>query len=246
MDASTKRHRSAKRAPRGATLSVVIPCFNEVGTIERVIRSVGNASYRPSEVIVVDDASTDGTRELLESGRVKGIDRLIFQDSNRGKGAALRAGIRLASGDVIVIQDADLEYSPRDYRKMIKPILAGKADVVFGSRFLGSLRRSSPSLLNRFANRALTFLSNRFTNLRLTDIETGLKMFRREAIQAVTLEEDRFGIEPEIAAKIAHLKLRIKEVPISYRGRGYEEGKKIGWLDGVRAVFCIVRYNVFR
>jgi glycosyltransferase involved in cell wall biosynthesis len=244
VDAKVTRNPSRKT--EGAALSVVIPCFNEVGTIERVIRSVRRASYPAAEIIVVDDASTDGTRELLESGRIEGIDRLVLQESNRGKGAALRAGIRLATGDVIVIQDADLEYSPKDYRKMIRPILAGKADVVFGSRFLGSLRRSSPSALHRFANRALTFLSNRFSNLRLTDIETGLKMFKREAIQAIVLKEERFGIEPEIAAKIARMKLRIKEVPISYRGRGYDEGKKIGWMDGARALFCIVRYNLFR
>jgi glycosyltransferase involved in cell wall biosynthesis len=198
VDGSTKKHPLRRLESRAATLSVVNPCFNEVGTIERVIRSVRRASYRPKEVIVVDDASTDGTRELLESGKVKGIDRLILHDSNRGKGAALRTGIRLASGDVVVIQDADLEYDPNDYRKLIKPILAGTADVVFGSRFLGAKANSSPTLWHYYANLALTFLSNRFSNLRLTDIETGFKMFRREVIQAISLKEDRFGFDPEI------------------------------------------------
>jgi glycosyltransferase involved in cell wall biosynthesis len=246
VDAVIERHSSRARHPRGASLSVVIPCFNEVSTIERVIRSVRRASYRPKEVIVVDDASTDGTRELLESGAIVGIDRLILQDSNRGKGAALRAGIRAATGDVIVIQDADLEYDPRDYRKLIRPILRGDADVVFGSRFLGLEAHPSPSIWHKIANRVLTFLSNRFSNLSLTDVETGAKMFRRDVIQAISIEEDRFGIEPEIAAKLARMKLRIKEVPISYRARGYADGKKIGLLDGMRAIFCIVRYNCFR
>jgi glycosyltransferase involved in cell wall biosynthesis len=225
---------------------VVIPCFNEVGTIGHVIRSVRGASYPPAEIIVIDDASTDGTRELLKGGGIKGIDRVIYQDSNRGKGAALREGIGAASGDVIVIQDADLEYDPSDYAKLIKPILAGQADVVFGSRFLGSHPHSSPSLSHWLANRALTSLSNSFSSLSLTDMETGYKMFRREVIQAINIEEDRFGVEPEIAAKIARMKLKIKEVPISYRGRSYRDGKKIGWLDGVRALFSIVRYNCFR
>ena len=171
---------------------------------------------------------TDGTRDFLQSGKVKGIDRLILQDSNRGKGAALRTGIRLASSDVVVIQDADLEYDPNDYRKLIKPILAGKADVVFGSRFLGAKANSSPTLRHYYANLAPTFLSNRFSNLRLTDIETGFTMFWREVIQAISLKEDRFGFDPEIAAKIARMNLPIKEVPISYRGRSFEEARRLG------------------
>jgi glycosyltransferase involved in cell wall biosynthesis len=227
-------------------LSVVIPCYNELKTIGILVQMVRDAPYQPKEIIVVDDCSTDGTRELLKNGGVAGIDRLVLQEANQGKGAALRAGIREATGDVVVIQDADLEYDPQEYDRLIQPILAGKADVVFGSRFLGGGPHRVLYFWHRFGNGVLTFASNMFSNLNLTDMETCYKMFRREVIQAITIEEDRFGFEPEITAKVARLNVRIYEVGISYHGRTYAEGKKINWRDGVRALYCIVKYNCFR
>ena len=226
-------------------LSVVIPCYNELKTIGAIVQAVREAPYQPKEIIVVDDCSTDGTRDLLKSGGVPGIDRLILQDPNQGKGAALRAGIREATGDVVVIQDADLEYDPQEYGRLIDPILAGKADVVFGSRFLGSGPHRVLYFWHRFGNGVLTFASNMFSNLNLTDMETCYKMFRREIIQSIKIEEDRFGFEPEITAKVARMNVRIYEVGISYYGRTYAEGKKINWRDGIRAFYCIVKYNCF-
>ena len=227
-------------------LTVIIPCYNELNTIAALLQAVRNAPYQPKEIIVVDDCSTDGTRELLKSGRLTGIDRLIFQETNQGKGAALRSGIAAATGDVVVIQDADLEYDPEDYGRLIEPILAGKADVVYGSRFLGPGPHRVLYFWHRLGNGVLTLASNMFSNLNLTDMETGYKMFRREVIQAVSIEENRFGFEPEITAKLARSNLRIYEVGISYQGRTYSEGKKIHWHDGVRALYCIVKYNCFR
>ena len=227
-------------------LSVVIPCYNELKTIGPIVQLVQDASYQPKEIIVVDDCSTDGTRELLKAGGVPGIDRLILQETNQGKGAALRAGIRVATGDAIIIQDADLEYDPQEYGRLIQLILAGKADVVFGSRFLGSGPHRVLYFWHRFGNGVLTFASNMFSNLNLTDMETCYKMFRREVIQSITIEEDRFGFEPEITAKVARMNARIYEVGISYYGRTYAEGKKINWRDGIRAIYCIVKYNCFR
>lgn len=227
-------------------LSVVIPCYNELKTIGAIVQAVREAPYQPKEIIVVDDCSTDGTRDLLKSGGVPGIDRLILQDHNQGKGAALRAGIREATGDVVVIQDADLEYDPREYGKLIQPILDGKADVVFGSRFLGAGPHRVLYFWHRFGNGVLTLVSNMFSNLNLTDMETCYKMLRREIVQSITIEEDRFGFEPEITAKVARMNVRIYEVGISYYGRTYAEGKKINWRDGVRAFYCIVKYNCFR
>jgi glycosyltransferase involved in cell wall biosynthesis len=226
-------------------LSVVIPCFNEAKTLADLVRRVQEAPYQPTEIIVVDDCSTDGTRELLRDGSIPGIDRVIFQDVNQGKGAALRAGIRVATGDVVVIQDADLEYDPREYGKLIQPILAGQADVVFGSRFLGSEPRRVLYFWHRVGNGLLTLVSNMFTNLNLTDVETGYKIFRGEVIHAIKIEEDRFGVEPEITAKVARMGVRIYEVGISYHGRTYAEGKKINWKDGIRAFYCIIKYNCF-
>jgi len=224
-------------------LSVIIPCYNELKTIGTLVQMVRDAPYQPKEIIVVDDCSTDGTRELLMSGGVAGIDRLILQETNQGKGAAVRSGFRAATGDVVVIQDADLEYDPTDYGKLIQPILAGKADVVFGSRFLGGGPHRVLYFWHRVGNGILTVLSNMFSNLNLTDMETCYKMLRREVIQSITIEEDRFGFEPEITAKIARLNVRIYEVGISYHGRTYAEGKKVNWRDGIRALYCILKYS---
>lgn len=229
-------------------LSVVIPCYNELNTIDQIIDAVNNAPYPDKEIIIVDDCSRDGTREKLRehiehSGRVS---KVVYHEVNQGKGAALRTGIKAATGDLVIIQDADLEYDPNEYGRLIEPIKAGKADVVFGSRFAGGDAHRVLYYWHRLGNSFLTMLSNMFTNLDLTDMETCYKLFRREIIQQVQIEENRFGFEPEITAKVAKLDCRIYEVGISYYGRTYAEGKKIGWRDGVRAIYCIVKYNLFR
>lgn len=228
-------------------LSVVIPCYNELNTIDAIIDAVNNAPYKDKEIIIVDDCSSDGTREKLiniieSSGRVS---KVIYHDVNQGKGAALRSGIQAATGDLVIIQDADLEYDPNEYPRLIEPILNNKADVVFGSRFLGGDAHRVLYFWHRVGNGFLTLLSNMFTNLNLTDMETCYKVFRREIIQGIVIEESRFGFEPEITAKVAKLKCRIYEVGISYYGRTYDDGKKIGWRDGVRAIYCIFKYNIF-
>lgn len=226
-------------------LSVIIPCFNEVKTIDAIIEAVRNAPY-DKEIIVVDDCSTDGTRERLKSEIGQRVDKVIYHEKNQGKGSAVRTGIKHATGDIVIIQDADLEYDPNEYPKIIDPIIAGKADVVFGSRFIGDRPHRVLYFWHRIGNGALTFVSNIFTNLNLTDIETCYKAFRRGIIQSIDIEEDGFGFEPEITAKVAKLKCRVYEVGISYYGRTYEEGKKIRWRDGVWALFCIFKYNLFR
>lgn len=226
-------------------LTVVIPCYNERGTIAAIVDAVGASSWPEQEIIVVDDCSTDGTRNILEAMSGK-IDRLILHDVNRGKGAAIRSGVAAATGDAVIIQDADLEYDPGEYGKLLEPIVQGKADVVYGSRFIGAEPHRVLYFWHRMGNGFLTLLSNMFTNLNLTDMETCYKVFRREVIQGIRIEEERFGFEPEVTAKIARGGFRVYEVGISYHGRTYEEGKKIGWRDGVRAVWCILKYNLGR
>jgi glycosyltransferase involved in cell wall biosynthesis len=225
-------------------LSVVIACYNEAATIEEVIDAVVRAPFPDKEIIVVDDFSTDGTREILRDRLAPRISKVIYHPVNLGKGAALRSAIREATGDVVIVQDADLEYDPAEYPKVIAPILENRADVVYGSRFIGSEPHRVVYFWHRVGNGLLTLLSNMFTNLNLTDMETCYKAFRREVIQSIAIEENRFGFEPEITAKMARKGVRIYEVGISYHGRTYKEGKKINWKDGCRALYCILKYNV--
>jgi len=230
-------------------LSVVIPCFNEIGTINQVVKAVKDSPVKDMgvivEVIVVDDFSIDGTAEHLKRVIEHQVDRVIYHPKNQGKGAALRTGFAAATGDIVIVQDADLEYDPREFFRIIQPILEGKADVVFGSRFMGSHPHRVVYYWHMLGNQFLTTLSNMMTNINLTDMETCYKAFRREVIQSIRIEENRFGFEPEITAKVAKLEYRIYEVGISYYGRTYKEGKKIGWKDGIRAIFCILKYNLF-
>jgi glycosyltransferase involved in cell wall biosynthesis len=227
-------------------VSIVIPCYNEKKSIEHIVEAVRNAPLENREIVVVDDCSNDGTQTLLK-GRVSQVaDRIIYHPVNRGKGAALRSGFAAATGDIILVQDADLEYSPDDYPVLLEPLLSGKADAVFGSRFMGGRPHRVLFFWHMVGNKFLTLLSNMFTNLNLTDMETGYKAFKASLIKSIQIEEDRFGVEPEIIAKLARTGCRIYEVGISYTGRTYEEGKKIGWRDGVRALYAIIRYNCWR
>jgi glycosyltransferase involved in cell wall biosynthesis len=228
-------------------LSVIIPCFNESATIIEILNRVRNCQISLElEVIVIDDFSTDGTREILQNELGKLVDVLHLQQKNNGKGAAIREGFKLATGEIVLIQDADLEYDPSEYKNLIQPILDGKADVVFGSRFLSSGPRRVLYFWHKVGNTLLTFMSNVFTNLDLTDMETCYKVFKKDVVNRIHLKENRFGLEPELTAKIAKLNIRIYEVGISYYGRTYAEGKKIGWKDGFRALYCIVKYNLSR
>jgi glycosyltransferase involved in cell wall biosynthesis len=227
-------------------LSVIIPCYNERNTIRGIVDAVRAAPYDHKEIIIVDDCSRDGTRDILRSEIAPLVDQILYHEINQGKGAALRTGIQAATGDVVIIQDADLEYDPNEYPLLIDPILHDKADVVFGSRFIGSRPHRVLYFWHRVGNGLLTLLSNMFTNLNLSDMETCYKVFRREIIQSIQIEENRFGFEPEITAKVAKMDVRIYEVGISYYGRTYSEGKKIGWKDGFRAIWCIIKYNMRR
>lgn len=227
-------------------LSVIIPCYNEVSSIEQVVQTVLEVIGEQGEIIIVDDFSTDGTREILQRNIENKFAQVIYLTKNQGKGAAVRTGFAAASKDIVIVQDADFEYDPHDFEVMIEPILKNHADIVFGSRFIGNRPHRVLYFWHRVGNALLTLMSNMFTNLNLTDMETGYKAFRREVIQSIAIEENRFGFEPEITAKIAKGDYRIYEVGIAYFGRTYVEGKKIGWKDGVWAIWCILKYNLRR
>ncbi|MBI29499.1 MAG: Undecaprenyl-phosphate mannosyltransferase [Alphaproteobacteria bacterium MarineAlpha5_Bin11] len=228
-------------------LSIIIPCFNEINTIDTILNYVNSAPYKNKEIILIDDCSSDGTREKIknEIEGSKQVSKVIYLDKNQGKGAAIRAGLEIASGEIIIIQDADLEYDPSEYPRLVEPILKDRADVVYGSRFIGTENGHRVLYFWHYVgNKIITLFSNMFTDLNLTDIETCYKAFRKDIVNQISIEENRFGFEPEITAKLAKIKCRIFEVGISYYGRTYEEGKKIGWKDGVRAIYCIVKYGL--
>jgi glycosyltransferase involved in cell wall biosynthesis len=228
------------------SLSVVIPCYNERNTVRRIVDTVRDCGVSPLEIIIVDDFSTDGTRDILKNEIAPLVSKIIYHEKNQGKGAALRTGFKHATYDLVIVQDADLEYDPHEFPALIEPIASGKADVVFGSRFMGGFPHRVLYFWHSVGNNFLTLASNMVTNLNLTDMECCYKMFRREIIQGIEIEENRFGFEPEITAKVAKGNHRIFEVGVSYSGRTYAEGKKIGWRDGFRAIYAIVKYNLFR
>lgn len=227
-------------------LSIIIPCYNEENTLKSILDKVSNQNFIEKEIIVIDDFSTDNSRKILTNYRQDQENfKIIFNLKNKGKGYSIRQGLKLATGDIILIQDADLEYSPDDYINLIKPILDGNADVVFGSRFIGSQETRVLYFWHTLGNRFLTLLSNMLTNLNLTDMECCYKVFKKDVIKNINLKEDRFGFEPEITAKISKKNLRIYEIGVKYFGRKYEDGKKITWKDGFAAIFCIIYYNLF-
>lgn len=229
-------------------VSIVIPCYNEIDTIDAILQKVINVRLEmEKEIILVDDCSTDRTREYLLSLEEKANNiKVICHTKNQGKGASLRSGFKAATGDVVIIQDADLEYDPNDYEKLLRPIIEGKADVVYGSRFIGGESHRVLYFWHYLGNKLLTLLSNFFTNLNLTDMEVCYKVFRREILHRIELQEKRFGFEPEFTAKVSRLGCRIYEVGISYYGRTYAEGKKINWKDGIRAIYVILKYGIFK
>jgi len=228
-------------------LSVIIPCYNEVKTLRRILEATRASGVESQELIVVDDCSSDGSRDLLQGELRPLFDTLILHDRNQGKGAALHTGIKAATGTYLVVQDADLEYDPREFPKLLAPLRQGEADVVFGSRFLTGETRRVLYFWHYLANKFLTLATNVFSNLNVSDMETCYKVFRRELIQGMTLTENRFGFEPEVTLKLSRIPgVRVYEVGISYHGRTYEEGKKIGWKDGFRALYCILKYGLLR
>jgi glycosyltransferase involved in cell wall biosynthesis len=228
-------------------LSIVVPVYNEKDTIESILSRIMDADVYnlEREIIVVDDFSTDGTRVILEKYRNDAV-KIFYHDKNKGKGAALKTGFGKVTGDFVIVQDADLEYDPEDYEKLLKPLLDGKADVVYGSRFMGGEPHRVIYFWHYLGNKFLTMFSNMFTNLNLTDMETCYKLFRKEVLDRITIEEDRFGFEPEITAKVSMLDVRIYEVGISYSGRSYAEGKKIGFKDGFRTLYVIIKYGLLK
>ncbi len=227
-------------------LSIIIPCYNEKAHLPSLLERVIASPINDKEIILVDDASSDGTKELIRDRLEETVDKVVYHTKNMGKGAAIRSGLPHITGDIVIIQDADLEYDPMEYPKLLAPILEKKADVVYGSRFMGEGPHRVHLFWHYVGNRMLTLFSNMFTNLNLTDMETCYKVFRTEIIRNIRLEQDRFGIEPELTAKIARKRCRVYEVGISYYGRSYEEGKKIGWKDGFKAVYTIVKYGLFK
>ena len=228
-------------------LSIVIPVYNEKNFISEIVERVRKVSLQDveKEIIIVDDFSTDGTRDILQRDLEPLVSKVIYREKNQGKGAALRAGFQQVTGDIVIIQDSDLEYNPAEYPKLIQPILENQADVVYGSRFIGSEPHRVLYFWHYVGNKFLTLLSNMFTNLNLTDMETCYKVFRTEVLDSVKIEQNRFGFEPEITAKVSKGNWRIYEVGIAYFGRNYSEGKKINWKDGLQAIWCILRYNLF-
>ena len=227
-------------------LSIIIPVYNEVKTLEEILKRIKNQTHLDKEIILIDDCSTDGSRELIENKLKLQIDKILLNEKNFGKGYSVRQGIKAAEGDIILIQDADLEYSPSDYDKLINPILNNNADVVYGSRFIGSDEKRVLFFWHTIGNKFLTLLSNIFTNLNLTDMENCFKVFRSDIVKNIRLNENRFGFEPEITAKISKKNFRIYEVGVKYYGRKYKDGKKITWKDGFSAIRCIIYYNLLK
>ena len=226
-------------------ISIIIPCYNEENTIEKIVNKILDLKNLDLEIILVDDNSTDGSKKIIDTKIKNRVNKVIFNDRNYGKGYSIRKGIEVATGDITIIQDADLEYDPKDYEKILEPFKIDVADVVYGSRFIGSDKKRVLYFWHTVGNKFLTLFSNIFTDLNLSDMEVGYKAFRTDVLKSINLKENRFGFEPEITAKISKKSLRLYEVGISYFGRKYNEGKKITWKDGFSAIRCIIKYNLF-